>query len=101
MIAPTGVPVSSVKGFGHHVRDSAHYAGRAIDVAPEWVGDNPQTWDYVARMVSSGKFDKIGLRPALYARALRGGLVKWAADRGTEIFLDDVGTGDMLHLQVP
>jgi len=101
VIAPTGVSVSSVKGFGQHVRDSAHYAGRAIDLAPEWLGDNAQTWDYIARMVSSGKFQKIGLRPALYARALWGGLVKWAADRGTEIFLDDVGAGDMLHLQVP
>jgi len=96
--------VSSIFGHkdtaGHwqgHVANSAHYDGRAIDVAADAGGAlggyDKRTWDFVTNAVLSGGWARIGTN-----REVVSGLKAWAAQHGVDLFEDDAEPH--VHLQV-
>jgi len=84
---------------GGHVKNSAHYDGRAADVGAvngTAIGPNTQTWDFVRDAIASGKIQKLGTFAAIANDA---SMQEWAAEHGVELFVD-TGSGPHVHLQV-
>ena len=84
---------------GEHVKDSAHYQGRAVDVGAFGgvpVGLNQQTWQALTYAIASRQFQKIGTIAALVSNPQ---LQAFARANGVELF-EDEGSGPHLHLQV-
>lgn len=84
---------------GGHVQNSAHYAGRALDV--ESFGDTPvgwnePTWNAVVTAIQSGQFQKIGTFRRL---AMQAQIQSLAKEYGVEVFVDE-GDGPHVHFQV-
>jgi len=97
-IYPFRPDVTSVS-HGEHVKDSAHYQGRAVDVGAfngVSVGYNAQTWQAITTAIASGQFEKIG---TTWKLAQNPQLVKFAHDHGVELFVDE-GSGPHVHFQV-
>ena len=88
---------------GEHVKDSAHYQGRAIDVGAfggTAVGVNQPTVAAIVRAIVSGQFQKIGTLKALVDNPM---LQRLASMYHTELFEDDERTGASgphVHFQV-
>jgi hypothetical protein len=82
---------------GPHVKDSAHFDGRAIDVGAfngVPVGWNKTTWDAIVQAILSGKWTRIGtIAPIVNT------LGEFAKEHGVDLFFD-AGTGPHVHLQV-
>lgn len=89
-LAP-GMQVTSLIS-GPHVKDSAHFQGRAVDVS---LPHSEAGYAFVIDAIDSGYFSRIGTIPSLVKQ-----LGPYAAQHGVEMF-DDPGTGDHLHLEVP
>ena len=92
-------PVVTSVMHGGHVKDSAHYAGRAIDVGAFGrtpVGRNATTWQALTDAIGSHRFEKIGTIPQL---ADDPRLQAWARENGVELFVDE-GSGPHIHFQV-
>jgi hypothetical protein len=84
---------------GGHVKDSAHYAGRAIDVGgwgPVLVGYNKATWQAIMTAIASRRFQKIG---TLGAIADNPQAQAFARANGVDLFQDE-GSGPHVHFQV-
>ncbi len=84
---------------GEHVKGSAHYEGRAVDVGSfggTAVGFNVPTWSAVMGAIGSGKFQKIGTLAAITSNAAA---QAWAKQNGVELF-EDEGSGPHVHFQV-
>jgi hypothetical protein len=88
---------------GPHVKDSAHFDGRAIDVGSiggAAVGFNQRTWDFLVNVIAHGGLRKIGTLAAIVNNPA---LKRFAAQHGVELFEDDErtgATGPHLHLEV-
>ena len=94
--APTVTSVMS----GQHEKDSAHYAGRAVDVGAfggTQVGLNEPTWDAIVGAIESGRFSKIGTMGVL---AQNPRLQAFAKANGVTLFVDE-GSGPHVHFEVP
>ena len=76
---------------GPHVKDSAHFAGRAIDVG---LPKTKQGYDYIVQAIDSGKFSRIGTTKVVVDR-----LAAYAKQKGVDMFVDE-GTGPHVHLEV-
>jgi hypothetical protein len=84
---------------GGHVKDSAHYAGRAIDVGAfggTAVGFNLPTWQAIMSAIASGKFERIGTIAAIVNNPQA---QAYARSRGVLLF-EDEGSGNHVHFQV-
>lgn len=91
MQLPPGMQVTSIIS-GPHVKNSAHFAGRAVDIS---LPRNEAGYEFVIDAIDSGHFSRIGTIPELVKR-----LGPYAAEHGVEMF-SDPGTGDHVHLEVP
>lgn len=83
---------------GGHVKGSAHYDGRAVDVGAvngTTIGPNTQTWDFVRDAIASGKIEKLGTFAAI---ANNPEMQAWAKAHGVTLF-EDEGSGNHVHLQ--
>lgn len=102
--AVTGVlaylqPTLTSAMHGGHVANSAHYAGRAVDVGAFGgvsVGPNKTTWDAIIAAIGSRRFSKIGTIPEI-ARSPQA--QAWARENGVDLF-EDVGSGPHAHFEV-
>lgn len=97
-MAPFAPLVTSVM-HGEHVKNSAHYAGRAIDVGAFGgvpVGMNEPTISGILGAMMSGRFEKIGTFEAL---AQNPQMQAYAHQYGVELFTDN-GSGNHVHMQV-
>jgi hypothetical protein len=92
-------PVVTSVMHDEHVKGSAHYDGRAVDVGAfgdTRVGFNTPTWNAIMTAIGSRRFEKIGTiasivnNPAAQA---------WARANGVLLFLDE-GSGPHVHFQV-
>jgi hypothetical protein len=84
---------------GKHVKNSAHYAGKAIDIGAingVTVGDNPATFNALLDIIEKGGVKKIGTTKGLAGRR---DLQQWAQQHGVELFIDE-GTGPHIHAEV-
>lgn len=84
---------------GPHVKNSAHFDGRAIDlgsVGGQVVGMNPGTWNFVIEAIERGGLSRIGTIAAI---ANNPAMRAFAAQHGV-MLLEDEGTGPHLHLEV-
>lgn len=98
-VAQFNPQVTSVR-HGGHMKNSAHYAGRAVDVdsfngTP--VGFNESTWYTVQSLIQSGQFEAIGVQVPQIANSKE--LQAMAAQYGVNFFYDH-GSGPHIHLQV-
>lgn len=85
---------------GGHAENSAHYAGKAVDVGAfggTAVGWNAPTWNAIATAIMSREFNKVGTIPQL---ANNPQLQALARQYGVELFVDE-GSGPHVHFQVP
>jgi len=92
-------PTVTSVSHGGHVKDSAHYAHRAIDVGAfggTSVGFNVPTWQALMTAIASRRFEKIGTFGQL---ANNPTAQAFAQQNGVELFTDE-GSGAHLHLQV-
>lgn len=82
---------------GPHVPDSAHFAGRAMDVS---LPHNRVGWDFVVRQIESGKWARIGTEASIVSNPA----IQMLAKRyGVQMFEDDAATGatgSHVHLEV-
>jgi hypothetical protein len=100
-LAPFGLHPTDVTSVvsGPHVKGSAHFDGRAIDVGTVGgvaVGDNAPTVGFLIRAIEKGGLQKIGSTLSVINNPQ---VVKAAQDHGVELF-EDEGTGPHMHLQV-
>jgi hypothetical protein len=100
-VAPLGLKPSDITSVvsGPHVKGSAHFDGRALDVgsiAGQVVGMNRATWDFVVKAIQRGGLSRIGTIAAIVNNPQ---LRAFAAQHGVDLF-EDEGTGPHLHLQV-
>lgn len=77
---------------GPHVKDSAHFQGRAVDVS---LPHTAAAYDFIVEAIQSGHFSRIGTTKEVVDR-----LGPWAQTMGVEMF-EDEGTGSHVHLEVP
>lgn len=85
---------------GSHVANSAHYAGKAVDVGAiegTAVGWNKPTWDAIVYAIMSRRFDKIGTIAPLVSNPQLQALARMY---GVTLF-EDEGSGPHIHFQVP
>jgi hypothetical protein len=93
--------ITSVES-GPHVRGSAHFEGRALDVGSIGgvpVGVNAPTIQFLLNAIVNGSLEKIG---TLAVIATSPALRAFAAQHGVELFVDDQSTGATgphIHLQ--
>ena len=87
---PEGMSVTSLIS-GPHVKNSAHFDGRAVDVS---LPHTKAAYDFVVNAIGSGRFARIGTTQSLVDR-----LGEYAAQHGVEMFVDE-GTGSHAHLEV-
>lgn len=84
---------------GEHVKDSAHYEGRAVDVGAfggTTVGFNQPTWNAIVAAIQSREFSKIGTISELVNNQT---LQNLAEQNGVTLF-EDEGSGAHVHFQV-
>lgn len=91
MQLPPGMQVTSLVS-GPHVKNSAHFAGRAVDIS---LPRSQAGYEFVVDAIDSGYFSRIGTVPALVKM-----LGPYAREHGVQMF-EDEGTGDHVHLEVP
>lgn len=104
-LSPYGLRASDVTSVvaGPHVKHSAHFDGRAIDVGSiggQSIGPNPATLAFVEQAIVNGHLQKIGSDLSIINNPRLRAL---AQQHGVELFEDDVrtgATGTHLHLQV-
>ena len=89
---PNGMQITSLIS-GPHAKNSAHFAGRAVDVSLPHTAD---AWRFIVAQIKSGKWKRIGSTAAV-ANDPR--LQALAKDNGVDLFLDE-GTGSHVHLEV-
>jgi hypothetical protein len=83
---------------GEHVKGSAHYDGRAVDVGAfggTTAGFNAPTWNAIMAAIGSRQFQKIGTIAAIVNNPQA---QAWAKANGVDLF-DDEGDGAHVHFQ--
>lgn len=98
VVAPFSPDITSVR-HGGHVKGSAHYDGRAVDVGAFGnvaVGYNEPTWRAITAAIQSGQFSRIGTTAKL---ATNKALQAYARANGVNLFVDE-GSGPHVHFQV-
>lgn len=78
---------------GPHVKDSAHFAGRAVDISLPHTAD---AWRFLVAQMKSGKWARIGTTAAFANDPQVQSLAK---SLGVQVFVDE-GTGSHVHLEV-
>lgn len=78
---------------GPHAPNSAHFAGRAMDVS---LPHTAAGWDFVAEQIKSGKWARIGST----ADVVNNPGMQMLARRYGVVLFDDEGTGSHVHLEV-
>lgn len=89
-LAP-GMQVTSLIS-GPHVKDSAHFQGRAVDIS---LPHTKAAWDWLIEQIKSGRWSRIGTTGEAVD-----GLQGFASQYGVQMF-EDEGTGSHVHLEVP
>jgi hypothetical protein len=89
---PKGMQVTSIIS-GPHVANSAHFAGRAVDVS---LPHTREAWNFVVAQIKSGKWARIGTTATIVSNPQMQAL---ALQYGVTLF-EDEGTGSHVHLEV-
>lgn len=100
-LSPYGLTAADVTSVvsGPHVKGSAHFDHRAIDVGSvggKSVGANPETFAFISNAIQHGGLQRIGSTAAIVNNLK---IRQLAAKYNVDLFTDE-GTGPHLHLQV-